>query len=236
MKPYGCQPLTDKSCRMEEGVADVDCRTSRLMMHRYLDGDLSEDEQQELRQHFNVCSACLKHFRELDYTVTALQADAIVDAPPDFTEKLFQQLPKKTSGRRSAWGERLRRHPFIFAASIFLILMSTSFVAAWNKPTEFSMTTDPENLDAIVIDAETQSVRIPEGHTVEGDLIVRGGKVDVRGEVTGNVVAVDGEVVLASTAHIYGKKEEIDQVFDWIWFESRRLLEKLWPGGRVEGD
>lgn len=213
----------------------MDCKTSRSLMHDYLDGDLSEDEQHELRQHLSVCSACYEHFRELDRTVTALQADRFVEAPFDFTQKLRQQLPAKQNKKVVSWAKQLRRHPFIVAASIFLILMSASFVSAWNEPTEFTMTTDPDNLDSIVIDPETQSIRVPEGQVVEGDLIVRGGKVEVRGEVTGNVVAVDGEVVLASTANIYGKKEEVDQVLDWIWFETRRLAGKVLNIGDTEG-
>lgn len=220
---------------MKEGAADVDCKTSRSLLHRYLDDDLSADEQHALRHHLSVCSSCYEHFRELDLTVTALRADRLVPAPSDFTEKVLRQLPAKPPRRFSSWGKWLRRHPFIVAASIFLILMSTSFMSAWNVPAEFTMTTSPDNLDAIVIDAETQSVRVLEGHTVEGDLIVHGGKIEVQGEVTGNVVVVDGEVVLASTAHIYGKKEEIDQVFDWIWFKSRNLFGKVWNFGKDKG-
>lgn len=204
-------------------------------MHRFLDDDLSEDQQHELRQHLSVCSACYEHFCELDRTVTALRADRLVPAPSDFTEKVLRQLPTDSPSRFVSWGRWLRRHPFLVAVSVFLILMSASFMSLWNDPGEFSMTTSPDNLDAIVIDAKSQSVRVPEGETVEGDLIVRGGQVEVQGEVTGNVVAVDGEVVLASTAHIYGKKEEIDQVFDWIWFQSRNLFAKVWNFGEDKG-
>ena len=97
------------------------------------------------------------------------------------------------------------------------------------------MTTAPHNLDSIIIDAKTHSVRVPEGQVVEGDLIVRGGKVNVEGKVTGNVVAVDGEVVLASTADIYGKKEEVDRIFDRVWFETKRLFNKLLGFGMESG-
>lgn len=207
----------------------MDCKTSRSFMHEYLDGDLSDERQQELHNHLSVCATCYEHFRELDRTVTALQAIKPVTASPDFTDNLLLRLPIKEKKRSSTWGKWLRQHPFIVAASIFLILMSASFMTAIKEPTEFTMTTDQHNLDSIVIDPQTHSVLVPQGEIVEGDLIVRGGKVEVQGKVTGNVVAVDGEVVLASTADIYGKKEEIDQIFDRVWFEAERMFRKVLP-------
>ncbi|WP_054950950.1 zf-HC2 domain-containing protein [Numidum massiliense] len=137
--------------------------------------------------------------------------------------------PRPPQQKRGAgWSDRLRKHPFLVAAALFFILMGASLVSsAWQSQGKFSVTTSPKNLAAIEFDNEKQVVRVKEGEVVEGDLVVNGGKVEVYGEVTGDVVAVDGEVFLASTANIYGKNEQIDRIVDWIWFETAQFFSKL---------
>jgi cytoskeletal protein CcmA (bactofilin family) len=58
--------------------------------------------------------------------------------------------------------------------------------------------------DATVIVEADEALRLAEGETVHGDLIVMGGKAHVLGRVTGNVVVVDGRATLGPTARVDG--------------------------------
>jgi uncharacterized membrane protein len=49
-----------------------------------------------------------------------------------------------------------------------------------------------------------KDVVVVEDETIDGDVVVIGGKIDVRGTVTGNAVAVGGDVSVASTGEIEG--------------------------------
>ena len=60
---------------------------------------------------------------------------------------------------------------------------------------------------------------VPEGHTVKGDLVVQRGKLKVEGDVTGNLIVIDGTLNLASTAHISGQVTQVDEAVSWIWYK-----------------
>ncbi|WP_198430805.1 polymer-forming cytoskeletal protein, partial [Rhodococcus rhodochrous] len=79
------------------------------------------------------------------------------------------------------------------------------------------------NMDKLKIDRTRNVVVVPAGTTIDGDLVVRNGNVEVQGEVRGNVVAIEGKVVLASTAHVAGSAESIEAIFEWIWYEVKNI-------------
>jgi hypothetical protein len=64
---------------------------------------------------------------------------------------------------------------------------------------------------------------------VTGDLIVRNGNVEVLGAVEGNVVAIEGKVFTASTAQIAGEVESIEEIFEWIWYQLKKIGNDLLP-------
>ncbi|MGE5704248.1 MAG: anti-sigma factor, partial [Clostridia bacterium] len=70
---------------------------------------------------------------------------------------------------------------------------------------------------------------VPVGTTVDGDLIVRNGSVEVQGKVRGNVVAIDGKVFLASTAQVAGSTESVEAIFDWVWYQLKNIGNNLLP-------
>ncbi|ELW9008239.1 anti-sigma factor, partial [Campylobacter upsaliensis] len=67
------------------------------------------------------------------------------------------------------------------AASLFLILMVSSLMSAWNEDHQFSVSKQPNIL------VENNTAIVPEGETVKGDIIVRNGDIKIEGQVEGNV-------------------------------------------------
>lgn len=182
-------------------------------MHEYLDGEISREHELELKSHLQSCEACQAHMHELSDVVAFVKGAAHIEAPNDFNHSVIARLPKeKSSAGVSKW---LRRHPVLAAAAMFLLLMSSALFTNFNDEQQFSFTKQ-EN---VLVEGET--VIIPEGQVVKGDLVVRNGDVQIDGELDGNLTIINGTAYMASTANVTGTSEEINEVFDWLWFHIK---------------
>ncbi|HSI65863.1 MAG TPA: zf-HC2 domain-containing protein [Planococcus sp. (in: firmicutes)] len=178
-------------------------------MNNYLDGDISPAEEVELKEHLKSCTDCRKHYHELNKTIAFIQSASYIKPPADFVQKTMASLPKQKQRKNvQKW---FRSHPFLTAAALFLLLMSTMMFASFNDDQQFSFTKQPN----LVVEGET--VVVPAGETVIGDLTIRNGDLRVEGELHGDVTIVNGQY-MASSGVIVGEIEEIDQVFEWLWF------------------
>ncbi|WP_051541416.1 polymer-forming cytoskeletal protein [Caldalkalibacillus mannanilyticus] len=133
------------------------------------------------------------------------------------------QLPKEEM--KDKWKRWIKGHPILVAASIFLFLMAGSFVSIWTEGRDQFYVSVP-NMEQIYVDYENSTVVVPDDQVIEGDLVVRNGNVEIRGEVTGDVIVTDGQVYQASTAHIAGQVEEIDQFMRWVWYHAQRWIKE----------
>lgn len=182
-------------------------------MHEYLDGEISREHELELNSHLQSCADCQAHMHELSNVVAFVKGAAHVEAPGNFVNSVMARLPKeKSHAGVSRW---LRRHPILTAAALFLLFMSSALFSNFNEEQQFSFTKQ-EN---VIVEGET--VIIPEGEIVTGDLVVKNGDVRIDGELDGNLTIINGSKYMASTAVITGKTEEINEVFDWLWFHIK---------------
>jgi len=182
-------------------------------MHEYLDGDITREHEQQLKKHLQDCSTCTQHMHELSNTVAFVKSAAHITAPPHFEREVMKRLPKrKNSVGIQNW---FRRHPIIVAAAVFLLFMSASLVGSYQN-NEFSVTKQPNLL------VEGQTVIVPEGEVVKGDIVVRNGDLIIEGKVDGNVTVINGQY-MASSAVVTGEIEEIDEMFEWLWYELKTI-------------
>ena len=91
---------------------------------------------------------------------------------------------------------------------------------------QFSVTKQPN----LIVEGET--VLVPAGETVKGDIVVKNGKLRIEGEVDGNVTVINGSKYMASTAVVTGNSEEIDKAFDWLWYKIKKTLKTFHPPKR----
>lgn len=182
-------------------------------MHDYLDGDITREHEQELKKHMQNCASCQKHMHELSDAVAFVKRATNIVAPPSFEASVMSRLPK----RKNALGfqKLLRRHPIIVAAAVFLILTTATIMASYPNDNQFSVTTQPN----LVV--EGQTVIVPKGEVVQGDVIVKNGNLIIEGEVDGNVTVINGSY-MASTAVVSGQIEEINEAFDWLWYKVKK--------------
>ena len=196
----------------------MSCPTEFIqLMHKFLDEEITDTEKEKLREHINMCDSCNQHFQELKKSIAFVQSTSHIQAPgDDFILKVMQSLPKenKTVGLKR-W---FANHPILSAASLFLLLMTGSLFSLWNDNNqEFSVSKHPN----LVINNDT--VIVPEGKVVNGDVTVRNGSIIIEGEIHGNVTIVNGEKYMASAGNVTGEIRVVDEMFEWLWYSIKQL-------------
>ncbi|MCM3742042.1 anti-sigma-W factor RsiW [Oceanobacillus luteolus] len=199
------------------------------LMHKHLDGDISNEEERQLSMHLEDCESCQEHFRELKRTITLIQSAERFEAPANFTANVMRNLP--TEKKRVKYTRWFKMHPMLTAAAIFFILMFSGVFFTWEQENQL-VVSKQENL---VIEGDT--VIVPEGEVVEGDLLVKNGNLIIKGTVDGDVTLINGKLIdddpldnsglMASVGEINGEFETVDKVFDWIWYQLKNFAKSI---------
>ncbi|WP_010529105.1 zf-HC2 domain-containing protein [Lentibacillus jeotgali] len=205
------------------------------LMHKYLDHDLTLEEEQRLRRHLEDCDACQKHFHELERTIKLVQNTEKINAPADFKNNVMQSLP--TEKKRVKYSRWFKAHPVLTAAAIFFIFMFGGMFSTWNQDSEL-VVSKQENLEI-----RGDTVIVPEGVTVEGDLMVKNGDLRIDGTVDGDVRLINGELIegdtiegsglMASAGEVNGELQQVDQMFEWLWFSLKDLVKNIFSLGHI---
>ncbi|WP_028392657.1 anti-sigma factor family protein [Bacillus cihuensis] len=194
-------------------------------MHNYLDEEISAEDEESLRKHLQDCEECRTYFHEMKKAVALVQSTSHIKAPDNFTERVKASLPKeKKNISAKRW---MRNHPLLTAASLFIILMAGSLFSTWNQDETFSVSKQ----NNLVVDNET--VIVPAGEVVNGDVVVKNGDIRIEGEVKGNVTVINGKQYMASAGNVTGQIYVIDQMFEWLWFNIKDTGEALF---QLDGD
>ncbi|MRN57044.1 zf-HC2 domain-containing protein [Paenibacillus sp. 19GGS1-52] len=201
----------------------MECKLAVSMMHDYLDDDLPGQQQRELKEHLLSCTDCRVKFKELEQTdmlMFSLMHHNPV-ASEDLVDRIMNSIPK--SKKERGFVTWIKRHPALTAASLFLVVMLMSTVTLGNSDRQ--LVVRGSDLDQVVIKGDT--VIVPSGKVISGDLTVENGKTQVFGEVNGNVTVIDGSLYQASTAHISGQVKSIDQAVSWIWYKVTNMFSEV---------
>ncbi len=195
-------------------------------MHAYLDGDISRDEERQLKEHLDSCKECKEIMHGLTESIAFMGSAVKIKAPDNFVDAVMTRLPKeKSQAGAQRW---LRKHPIFVAAAMFLILMSATLFSSYGNDQQFSVTKQPNLI------VEGQKVLVPAGEVVKGDIVVKNGTLQIDGEVDGNVTVIRGSKYMASTAIVTGKSQEIDQVFDWLWYKMKKTVQDIIPSSEED--
>lgn len=191
----------------------MNCKEAILLMHDYLDGELPAAEAVELKKHLLGCTSCRERYAKLEKTEAIVSSLKPVQAPSRLTTAaIMSNLP--APAKRAVWTKWPRRHPAASVAAIFFLVMLGSFLTMWNQGSQLVLHGD---IEQVVVKGNT--VVIPEGHTVHGNLIVENGQIVVNGKIDGNLTVIDGNYALASTAQISGDIRSVNQAVEWIWYK-----------------
>ncbi|WP_433746357.1 zf-HC2 domain-containing protein [Falsibacillus pallidus] len=196
------------------------------LMHDYLDEDISAEDEMKLKHHLQTCPSCQQHLHQLKSAVGMVQGISHIKAPDGFTSQVMAKLPKER--KKVGFQRWFRQHPFMTAAALFIVLISGSIFSIWNEDKEFSFTKKPDLL------VQNHTVIVPKGKTVNGDITVRNGNVRIEGKVNGDVTVINGKPYMASVGSVSGDIKEINEVFDWLWYNIKKSTKDLFHIGQKE--
>ncbi|RCX16396.1 anti-sigma factor RsiW [Fontibacillus phaseoli] len=199
----------------------MDCKQASSLMHDYLDEDVTHGQAVELKLHLEGCSACKERYKKLEQTEMMLFATikhGSINAPDELVDRIMCKIP--TPRKQQAWIGWIRKHPALTAAAMFLLVMLFSAVSLWESDDQLVVKT--ADLDQVIINGNT--VTVPNGSTIAGNLTVENGKAEIYGDVQGNLTVIDGSYYQASTAHIAGEIKSIDQALDWVWYRITNVF------------
>lgn len=188
-------------------------------IHQYLDHDIKQADERILREHLQSCPECAQHLHELEKSIALVQSTSHIEAPSNFTQAVMNSLPEEK--KRVGVGRWLKGHPMLAAASLFVLLMTGSLFSSWSGDSDFSVSKQPN----LVV--ENNTVTVPEGETVQGDVTVKGGTLKIEGKVEGDVTVINGEKYMASAGNVTGEVEEINEAFEWIWYQMKSLAKEV---------
>lgn len=203
------------------------CKVAIETIHQYLDGELNIQEYEQVQEHIKQCASCRLKFEQLEKTDALTQLS--LHTPMVHSERserdvstlkssILAQLPTKGQNHsRARFVRWLYKYPGLTAAAVFFVIMFFSVFASWDHDNKLIISGSQDDLQYIQIRGNT--VIVPEGSQLTGDLVVENGIVEVQGAVDGNVTVIDGQMVLASTGHIAGQSKTIDQALDWFWYK-----------------
>lgn len=183
------------------------------LIHEHLDGDITKENELLLKEHLHQCKGCQQHMHQLKRTIAFVQSTSHIELPMNFTTGVMAGLPReKNRIRMNRW---FTNHPILSAAAVFVLLMSGTVFSAWETDEDFSVSKQSN----LVIHDKT--VVVPKGETVKGDITVRNGDIKIEGKVDGNVTVIHGDKYLASAGEVTGNIEELDKIFDWVWYNVK---------------
>jgi len=188
-------------------------------MHEYLDEEISEEHEGMLRSHLQACNDCKAYFHELKKAIALVQSTSHIVAPDNFTMNVMARLPKEK--RKVGIQRWLKKHPFFIAASLFTVLMGGALFSSWESDTQLSFSNQPQ----LLVDNDT--VIVPEGTVITGDIVVRNGNIKIEGQVDGNVTVINGQKFMASAGEVTGEIEEIDALFGWLWYKMKETSKNI---------
>lgn len=190
-----------------------------LYMHEYLDEEISAEHERELREHLQNCEDCQTYFHELKKTIALVQSTSHIQAPANFTQNVMAKLPKEK--RKVSIQRWFRQNPLLTAASLFLVLMMGSLFSTWDQDQQFSVSKQPN----LVVQNDT--VIVPEGEVVKGDVVVKNGTLKIEGKVDGNVTVINGEKYMASAGKVTGEIKEVNAIFEWMWYHIKKTSKEV---------
>lgn len=103
------------------------CQQIAEKLNDYLEGQLTAQEAQTIKEHLHECSACQELFMALQEVRSSLQKMPRINIPPSLVENLYQ-LPLTRKRWRFSW-QRLLMHPFPqqLTAALASLLLAISF-------------------------------------------------------------------------------------------------------------
>ena len=103
------------------------CNEIRSMLSAFLDGELSAEDAQAVRQHLDRCDACKREYRLLEQTWQMLQEAEEIEPSSDFAREFWQKARQSLPVRR----ERRALSRLLIWGPAMAAGLAVAFLAGW---------------------------------------------------------------------------------------------------------
>lgn len=101
----------------------MDHETAKELFSDFLEGELSEQQEAELRTHLEDCRSCRAELEALRETLRSLSGLKQIQPPEGFARKVQQRIRRRSRGRFFSAESFLKRVPFEWISFIIILLM-----------------------------------------------------------------------------------------------------------------
>jgi anti-sigma factor RsiW len=122
----------------------MNCGTSKEYIMKYFDGELSDNEETQFRQHLKICPGCSNEFHYMESIFAELETKVEIEPPKDFEVKVMDRVAsiererKERSSRRIVWLYNASTLLSIILLLIFVAdLKQVSILSAFDKIAEY---------------------------------------------------------------------------------------------------
>lgn len=128
----------------------LDCNECKLLINMFIDGELSENEEYELKQHFKICKECEEEFNYINDIVKNLNETSEIELPEDFHENLMNNIKNINKVRKINW-----KFYSAVAAAFIILFVALDFynVNKYISPEKF------QNEKSIEIESENKLLK-----------------------------------------------------------------------------
>ncbi|MGE5653181.1 MAG: zf-HC2 domain-containing protein [Bacillota bacterium] len=195
----------------------LDCSSAHEYIDLYVDHELGNGEEQELKKHLHECSACQERLLALQKTIALLGSLEQPKLSSDFTQRILSHLPASATPTVQQRWNRQKSYVWRYAAAaaVLVLIISSGWLLSKQVPTApLAISSDPDLI------RQGSDFVLPQGKTVEGNLTVIDGSLIIYGKVTGDVTVVRGQLEMGPTAQITGKTTTIDRPlarWQYLW-------------------
>lgn len=114
----------------------MNCQTSNDYMMKHFDGEASDIEEAQFRQHLKTCEKCSEEFACMSDIFGSLKESDIVEPPEDFEKRVMEKVEKVELARRE---NNSRMLVLLYnAATVVSIILLLVFVADLKQVSVFS--------------------------------------------------------------------------------------------------
>jgi anti-sigma factor RsiW len=110
----------------------MNCKKTLLHLNRYLDGELSNRENDEVEDHLRDCEACRKQFDTLRSVVGMLEVISVPPVPDGLASRVMAKAQKRQSfpgrKRNAIWPLQWRPGQWFMAASMPMRLAACGLI------------------------------------------------------------------------------------------------------------
>lgn len=133
----------------------MDHDSVKELLSDYLEGELPDEQRDEVKAHLDGCADCRAELEALERTLSSLSGLRPLPPPPDFGRKVQQRIRRRSRGRFFSPETVLTRVPWEWISFVIIMLMLVMYYLVVQEQGKVTVKPDRGSDSGAVIDGES---------------------------------------------------------------------------------